>query len=120
MASVVRLSSGSQEDVFAKIKGLISDMITRLEDEAAADASHKAYCDKEMSETRAKQEDKNAEIEKLSTKIDQMTSRSAKLKEEVATLQKELAELASSQATMQQVRSEEKALFDKNRPEMEK
>merc|ERR1719498_2292598 len=33
------------EDVFAKIKGLISDMITKLEQEAEADATEKAYCD---------------------------------------------------------------------------
>merc|ERR1719473_2186701 len=120
MASVVRLNSGSSADVFAKIKGLISDMIARLEDEAAADASHKAYCDKEMSETRAKQEDKEAEIEKISTKIDQMSSRSAKLKDEVATLQRELAALANSQTEMDKCRGEEKALYDANRPEMEK
>merc|ERR1719174_2389167 len=47
-----------------------------------------------------------------------MTSKSAKLKEEVAELQKELAELASSQAEMDKIRSEEKAVYDKNSAEM--
>ena len=32
---------------------------------AAADASHKAYCDKELGETRAKKADKDVEIEKF-------------------------------------------------------
>merc|ERR1719437_243861 len=82
MASVVRVSSASGDDPFAKIKGLISDMIEKLEAEAAADAEHKAFCDKELSENEEKEADKIAEIEKLSTKIDQWTARSAQLKSE--------------------------------------
>jgi len=119
MASVVRVSSANGDDPFAKIKGLISDMIGKLEDEAAADADHKAYCDKELSENEEKEADKIAEIEKLTSKIDQWSARSAQLKSEVAALQEGLAELASSQATMDKIRAEEKALYTKNRAEME-
>merc|ERR1719463_524342 len=69
-------------------------MIERLMAEAEADATHKAWCDKEYSETNAK-------------------------KDEVATLQKELAELAAMQVEMDKLRAEEKAAYEKNRPEME-
>merc|ERR1719203_2013457 len=109
----------SAGDPFAKIKGLISDMIARLESEADADASHKAYCDKELGETNVKHADKTAEIEKLSTSIDQMTARSAQLKEEVARLQKELAELAASQSEMDKLRSEENGDYTRNRADLE-
>merc|ERR1719145_419015 len=119
MASVVRVSSANGDDPFAKIKGLISDMIAKLEDEAAADAEHKAFCDKELSENEEKEADKIAEIEKMTTKIDQWTARSAQLKSEVAALQEELANLGSSQATMDKIRGEEKALYTKNQAEME-
>merc|ERR1712113_656603 len=99
MASIIS-HAGANDDPFKKIKGLISDMITRLENEAEADASHKAYCDEEISHSDEKHEDKTAEIEKLTTKIDAWSARSAKLKEEVAALQKSLAEIAASQAAM--------------------
>jgi chromosome segregation ATPase len=119
MASAIRFGASDGEDPFAKVKGLISDMLERLQADAAADASHKAFCDKEMSETNAKKAEKDSEIAKLTTKINQMSARSAQLKEEVATLQKELAELAKVQAEMDKLRQEEKAAYDANRPEME-
>merc|ERR1711933_180951 len=115
----VRTSSAQGADPFAKVKGLISDMIASLEEAADADATEKAYCDKELAETRAKKDDKTAEIEKLTTEIDQMSARSAKLKKEVAALQKALADLMSSQAEMDKLREEEKTAYTKNRAELE-
>merc|ERR1719331_1363524 len=97
MAVAIRSNSGSA-DVFAKVKGLIRDMIEKLLSEAEADATEKAFCDKEMGETEAKKAEK----------------------EEVAVLQKELSEIASAQAEMDKLRSEEKAVYDKNSAEMEK
>merc|ERR1740121_2197208 len=115
----MKSSSRSGDDPFGKVKGLIADMISRLESEADADASHKAYCDKELSETNVKHADKTAEIEKLTTAIDKATARSAQLKEEVARLQKELADLAASQAEMDKLRAQENADYKANRADME-
>merc|ERR1719181_2117425 len=94
-------------------------MISTLEAEAEEDASQKAYCDKEMSETTAKRDELTAESDKLSTKIAQDKASSTKLKEEVATLQKELADMAKAKADADKMRTEEKATFDKNSAEME-
>jgi uncharacterized coiled-coil DUF342 family protein len=117
IASVMKLSNG--EDVFAKIKGMVSDMIEKLEQEAAEAAELKEWCDKEIAESTAKRDDLKALFDKLSSKLDTASAESAKLKEEVATLQKELADLAKSQADATRIRGEEKAAFDKNHPEME-
>merc|ERR1719240_1109226 len=117
LSSAIRSNHG--DDVFAKIKGMISDMIEKLEQEQAEAAELKQWCDKEIAEATAKKEDATAIFEKLSTKIDSKTAQSKKLKEEVATLQKELAELAKSQAEMDDIRADEKAVYEKNKPEME-
>jgi len=118
MSSAIRFGESSGSDPFAKVKSLISDMIATLEKDAKGDASQKAYCDKETSETKQKKLEKEHDISKLSTKIDSMTAKSAKLKEQVAELQKELAALASSQAEMDKIRSEEKGIYTKNSAEM--
>jgi len=118
MSSAMRLGAAAGGDPFAKVKGLINDMIATLESEAEEDATQKAYCDKEMSETTAKHDELTSESESLSTKIDQKKAASAKLKEEVATLQNELAAMAKAKAEADKIRQEEKAAFDKNSAEM--
>jgi len=118
MTVAVHLGS-SAEDPFVKVRGLIADMIATLEDEARREADHKAYCDKELSETQAKHEDLSDEVEKLTTKIDQMVSRSTTLKEEVADLQKELSQLASSQAEMDNLRKQESADYVKTKKDVD-
>jgi len=116
-----RLQSASHRsaDPFAKVKGMISDMIGKLLDEAEADATKKAYCDKEMGETQMNQDNKEDEIEQLSTQIDVMAAESKKLKGEVGVLQKELAAISRTQAKMDKLRAEEKAVYTKNKPELQ-
>jgi chromosome segregation ATPase len=119
IASVERLTAGTGQDPFAKIKTLISDMVEKLEKDSAADATQKAYCDKELKEANAKRHEKTAEVDHLSTKIDSKTTASAKLKEEVAKLQSELAQLSRSMAEADKIRAEENADFKVNKADVE-
>merc|ERR550514_2322081 len=109
--TLIRYSSRSGDDPFAKVKGLIEEMIAKLMKEAEAEASHKAYCDEEMSKTKAKKEELTADIEKLTAKIDKASTKSTDLKEQVKELQKELAALAEMQAEMDKVREDTHAAF---------
>jgi hypothetical protein len=111
IAVTIRYGAVNGEDPFAKVKGLIEDMIAKLMKEAEAEASHKEYCDAEMAKTKAKKEELQADIAKLTSKIDSASARSAGLKEDVAELQKELADLAKSQAEMDKAREDTHAAF---------
>jgi len=118
--SALRMSVSTGEDPFVKIKEMTQDMIQKLEDEQAADATQEAFCQKEMKETKAKKEDKAADVEKLSVKKEQKEANSVKVKEEVVAIQKELTELAAAQVQMNQLRAEEKAAADAATPELKK
>merc|ERR1719337_313433 len=54
LAQRVQSAMLTSADPFAKVKGMIQEMIEKLVAEAQKEASHKAFCDKEMSETKAK------------------------------------------------------------------
>merc|ERR1719449_427295 len=97
MAVVVKYGAKHGDDPFAKVKGLIQDMIEKLEKEAEAEATEKAYCDEQMAKTEAKKAELEDDIAKLTNKIDQAAARSASLKEEVVELEKELATIAKTQ-----------------------
>jgi len=111
IAVVVRYGSKNGGDPFAKVKGLIGEMITKLEKEAEAEATEKAYCDEQTAKTEAKKQELDATIAKLTNKIDRSAARSGALKEEVVELEGELASLAKTQAEMDKIRAEQSANF---------
>eukprot|EP00927_Polykrikos_kofoidii_P024371 TRINITY_DN2217_c0_g1_i6.p1 TRINITY_DN2217_c0_g1~~TRINITY_DN2217_c0_g1_i6.p1 ORF type:complete len:684 (-),score=181.60 TRINITY_DN2217_c0_g1_i6:342-2393(-) len=119
MSSAMRVSNKEGADPFGKVKSLIRDMIDRLEGDASADATQKAYCDKETSESNEEKADLSATEEKLSLKIDQMTARKQKLREQVANLQNSLAQLGKTQAEMDDLRKKENAAYVQNKKDLQ-
>merc|ERR1719444_774069 len=104
--------SSGKASPLQKIRAMISDMISKLQDAAEADATKNAYCQKEMGETKMKKDDKTDDVEEVETKIEQGLAKSSNLKEDVARLQEELAKLAKAQAELDKMRSTEKATYD--------
>jgi len=117
ISAVVKYGGG--DDVFAKIKGLVSDMIAKLESEAAADATEKAYCDEELAKTEAKKADLEGDLSKVTAKIDQAAATSAKRKEQVKELQAQLAALAKEQAEMDTIRGDQHAAYTTAKADLE-
>merc|ERR1719446_288280 len=119
MSVVMQYGGANQADVFTKIKGLINDMIAKLEKEAEEDAAEKAYCDEEMAKTEAKKQELDDEIAKLTSKIDKAAAKSAQLKEEVKAAQEALAALAKEQAEMDKLRQEQNANYKVAKADLE-
>jgi septation ring formation regulator EzrA len=111
MTAAIRFGAAGGEDPFAKVKGLIESMISKLEEEAKAEATEKAYCDEEMAKTEAKRNELMDDVSKVSAKLDQATSKTATLSAEIKQLEAELAALAKQQAEMNKIRQEENAAF---------
>merc|ERR1719262_2154402 len=82
-------------------------MITRLEKEAAEEADAKAFCDKETSESKAKQAELTATSDKSQVRIEKATATIAELKEQIKTLQAQMAEMDAAQATATSLRNKE-------------
>jgi hypothetical protein len=120
IVAMSRSGAFRSSDPFGKIRGMIEDMISKLESLMSSEAAEKAYCDEEMSKTEAKKADLEGTVKKLTNSIDKSSARSAQLKEEVTVLQAELANLAKEQQAMDAVRKDgngvyvaEKAALDK-------
>jgi septal ring factor EnvC (AmiA/AmiB activator) len=111
LAMRVRSAASGTADPFAKVKGLIEDMIADLEKQAAEEASAKAFCDSETSKSKAKKDEHESTISTLSSKIDFANSRIAKLKEQIATLTEELRDIANEQSEATAIRQTEKETF---------
>jgi regulator of replication initiation timing len=95
------------------------DLISKLEAEASAEESEKAYCDEQMAKTEAKKAELEDDVSKLTTKITSAAAKSAGLKEDVKELQAELAGLAKLQVEMDKIRAESHADFVQAKADLE-
>merc|ERR1719375_84835 len=96
-------------DPFAKVKKLIDDMITRLLEEANADAEKEGFCDKELDTNKITRDKLTSEIDELDAAIEEGKSMILKLTEDIAQLTKEIAELDAAVEEATKLREEEKA-----------
>merc|ERR1719323_2987770 len=106
ITTVFRFGSNAG-DPFAKVKGLIQNMIAKLEKEAGNEASEKAYCDEQLAKTEAKKAELEDDVSRMTSRIDRAVARAAQLREELKILEGELAALAKEQAEMDSIRHEE-------------
>jgi len=91
----------ARADPFEKVKKMIGDLITKLMEEANAEANHKGWCDAELATNKLTRTQKqeavdqlHAEVEKLELKKTELTQQIADITEEIAQLEKRMGEAA--------------------------
>merc|ERR1719217_969731 len=106
-----QLAEMAASDPFAKIKGLINDMIEKLLKEAQEEATHEAFCQEEMGKSKKSQADKTMKLDKFTARVDESSSKVETLTEQIKTLEAEVAEIDKAQAEATKIRTKEHEEF---------
>merc|ERR1719420_323269 len=109
----LKLKLGTAKDHFVKVRTMIKDLIAKLEADAEAEASQKAFCDEEMEQATTARDEAIGSVEESTAAIDEAESKIAKLTEEIATLSKEIGDLRKSLFEATELRAKEKAENEK-------
>jgi hypothetical protein len=92
---------------FEKVKTLIDNLITRLEEETKADADHEGYCDTELGKSKITRTRLSEEIDALEAEIEAGKANIMALSDNTATLTAEVADLVKSMAEATELKKAE-------------
>jgi hypothetical protein len=97
---------------FGPVIKLLRDLITRLEEEAAAETSQHEWCENEKTSGVATQQDREKNIAKLTAEVDTLTTDTTTLKNEVDFLASEIARIERETQEAIALRAEQKKAYD--------
>merc|ERR1719387_388784 len=100
-------------DPLEKVRNIITNLVTKLKEEAAQDASQKAFCDAELSKSSEAKDDKSMRMDKLKSKVNSVTSSKASLEETVRDLESQIAVLDKGETEGTKIRQEEHATYER-------
>jgi len=106
---LMQLAQSAGDDPFVKVRGMINDMITKLEDEQQKEASKEAKCKADKQKGEKDLKIRKNDFNKLLARSDAAEAKFAKLGNEIADLENQLKELASSVKEATKMRNEEAA-----------
>merc|ERR1719386_599922 len=111
----IKLGYGSKfeeklsKDHFVKVRGLIKDLIKKLEADAESEQTQKDFCDEEMKKATTARDEAIGGVETQTANIDKAKSKIAQLIEEIDTLATEIADLRKGLFEATELRQAEKA-----------
>jgi predicted nucleic acid-binding Zn-ribbon protein len=112
--ALLSLAGRAGSDPFVKIRGLIEEMIAKLEKQALEEATQEAFCQEENAKSKKKRDTVNAEVDKYSARVEKAKAGVETLELEISDLQKQLSEMDTMLQKATKVRGEENALYKKN------
>lgn len=108
-AAVMKMTVNLSQDHFVKVRAVIKDLISRLEDAAEAEATTKSFCDQGMAAATASRDEANGIIEDKTAEISVADSEVNLLKEEISALKKGIADNMKALNEATELRNAEKA-----------
>jgi len=108
-AAQVASTSAIGEDPMKKVKGMIEDLIEKLEEEARQEGQHHDWCQQQLKDNKMTRDAKGAEVEKLQAEIEEGHASVQKLAAAISQLGVEVQELNKAMAKASEDRQEEKA-----------
>merc|ERR1719311_1450525 len=109
--ALVSLAYRASEDPFGKVKGMIEEMLVKLQQEAAEGAEKEAFCNEENAKSEKSKAEKEAALAKTTARMDKASAAVSELSEQVSALSKELAENDAAMTEATAIRNSEKATF---------
>jgi len=97
------------DDPFKTVKVLIQKLIERLIREAAAEATKKGFCDKELDQSKLQRKYRSEEVYSLLAAIRTLIAKSDKLAEDIATLDEGIKKLTEELAEAMTLRNQSHA-----------
>merc|ERR1719486_1280581 len=101
------LAQKLEADPFAKVTGMIKDMLERLLKEANEDAEHSGFCDTEMSKSKTSRTQLSEDIDALTASVEDAKATVMSLTEQNADLSKEVGELTAAKGEATKMRNAE-------------
>ena len=106
--SVMSMKVKLAADHFVKVRGLIKDLIQKLQDDAEAEATQKGFCDSNMADAVANRDAGNAAMEVAVGNLNKLSSEKDKLNKEVNELKQAIADNLKSLNEATELRGTEK------------
>jgi hypothetical protein len=98
-------------DAMSPVKDLLHQLITKLEDELAAETTHHEWCETEKESAKAAKEEREKNIDDLNAEISSLTTTMASLGSEITFLGSELVRIAQETDTAVRIRKSENEAF---------
>jgi len=109
--ALMEVATSAAQDPFAKVKGLIEDMITKLLNEANEEADHKNFCDEELAKSTKTKEEKMMGMDKFQARMDKAATTKAELQESIRQLQSEIQAMDAATSDATKLRAAENAEY---------
>lgn len=107
--ALIQAAQSAAADPFVKVRGMVSEMITKLEEEQRKEAGKEAKCKADKAKGTKDLANKQADFEKLVSREGGSKAKISKLQSDVADLNTQLKELAASLKEAASMRNKTKA-----------